>query len=103
MISGLGGFLIFIAIIGVIAASMSSPSKKANEEYIKSYQYQPQELSQQYNPYKLRNSIQRQPEEPIYEEVKEDIPIISDINYCRFCGAKVDRDANFCHQCGTKL
>jgi len=103
IITGLGGFLIFIVFIGVIASSMSAPSKKVNEEYIKPYQYQPQEPNQQYNPYKIRNSIQKQAEEPIYEEVKHDIPIISDINYCRYCGSQADRDARFCHQCGTKL
>ncbi len=103
IISGLGGFLIFIAIISVIASSMSTPSKKADEEYIKSYQYRPQEPSQQYNPYRIQKSIQKQSEGPIYEEVKQNVPIISDINYCRYCGAQADRDARFCHQCGTKL
>jgi hypothetical protein len=103
IISGLGGFLIFIVIIGVIASSMSTPSNKANEDYIKPYQYQPQERTQQYNPYKIRNSIQNQAEDPIYEEVEQNIPIISDINYCRYCGSKIDRDARFCHQCGIKL
>lgn len=103
IISGVGGFLIFIAIIGAIASSMSAPSKKAKEEPIKSFQYQLQEPSQQYNPYKIQNSIQIKPEEPIYKEVKQDNPIISDINYCRYCGEKVDRDEKFCHQCGIKL
>ena len=103
IIIGVGGFLIFIAIIGAIASSMSAPSKKAKEEPIKSSQYQPQEPSQQYNPYKIQNSIQIKPEEPIYKEVKQDIPITSDINYCRYCGEKIDRDAKFCHQCGIKL
>ncbi|MFW9999635.1 MAG: zinc-ribbon domain-containing protein [Candidatus Hodarchaeota archaeon] len=103
MISGLGGFIIFIMIIGVIASLMSAPPKNANEELIKPYQYQPQESTQQFNPYKMQNSIKKQSEEPIYRQAEEIIPITSDINYCRFCGAKVDRDANFCHQCGTKL
>lgn len=99
IISGLGGFLIFIAIIGAIASSISTPPNKVNQEPIKPYQYQPQEPTQKINPYK----IQIQPEEPIYQEVKQDIPILSDINYCRFCGTKTDRDAKFCHQCGIKL
>ena len=103
IISGLVGFLIFITLIGVIAASMSAPSKKANEERIKSYQYQTQRQSQQLNPYIIRDSMQKQPEEPIYKEITREIPIISDINYCRYCGSKIDRDSVFCHQCGTKL
>ncbi len=103
MITVFGGFIFFVIIIGVIASSMSAPPKKANVEPINSYQYQPQEPSHQYNPYKIQNSIQKQPEESIYGEVKQDIPNVIDINYCRFCGSKVDRDARFCHQCGTKV
>lgn len=103
MIFGLGGFLIFITIIGVIASLMSAPSNKANEEPIKLYDYQSQEPSQQHNPYKIRNSIQEQPTESIYKEITQEIPIVSEINYCKYCGAKVERDAIFCHQCGTKL
>lgn len=103
IISGLGGFIIIIAIIGAIAASMSQPSKRSNEVRMKSYQYQPQEPSQQINPYKIRNSVQKQPEEPIYKEIVREIPVVSDINYCKYCGSKIDRDSVFCHQCGTKL
>lgn len=103
IISGLGGFIIFIAVIGAIAASMSGPSKRPNEEYIKSYQHQPQEPSQQLNPYRIQNSIQKQPEEPIYKEIEREIPVVSDINYCKYCGSKIDGYAVFCHQCGTKM
>ena len=103
IIIGLGGLIIAVTVIGIIAASMSAPSKKANEEHIKSYQYQHQRQSQQSNPYMIRDSMQKQPEEPIYKEITREIPVVADINYCRYCGAKVDRDAIFCHQCGTKL
>jgi len=105
IISGLGGFLIIIVVIGAIAASMSQTYKKPKEEFMKSnqYQYQPQEPSQQFNPYRIRNSIQKQPEEPIHREIEREIPVVSDINYCKYCGANVERDAIFCHQCGTKL
>ena len=103
IISGLGGLIIIIAVISVIAASMSAPSKKANQEHIKPYQYQPQEPAQDSNPYIIRETMQKQPEEPIYKEITREIPVVSDINYCKYCGAKVERDAIFCHQCGTKL
>ena len=104
MISGFGVFLIIIVVIGVIAASMSTAyKKKPKEEYMKSYQYQPQRQTLQSNPYIIRDSIPKQPEEPINKELKREIPIITDINYCRYCGSKIDRDAVFCHMCGIKL
>lgn len=103
IIIGLGGLILIITIISVIASSMSAPPKKVNQEHIKSYQYQPPEPYQQSNPYIVRNSIQSQPEEPIYKEIIQEVPVVSDINYCKYCGAKVERDAIFCHQCGTKL
>ena len=103
IISGLGGFIIFIAVIGAIAASMSRPSKRANEERMKSYQYQYQSQPQQSNPYIIRDLIPKQPKEPIYKEIEREIPVVSDINYCKYCGSKIDRDSVFCHQCGTKL
>ena len=96
-------FLIIISVIVAIVASMSSNYKKPKEEYIKSYQFQPQNQTNQPNPYIIRNSVSKQPEEPIYKQIKREIPIITEINYCRYCGSKIDRDAVFCHMCGTKL
>jgi len=102
----MGGFIVFIVIIigiSVITMSMSETYKKPKEQYLKSYSSQPQIQVQQYNPYINRKSIQREPEEHIYNQIQKDIPVLSDINYCRFCGAKVDRNAVFCHQCGINL
>ncbi|TKJ18887.1 MAG: hypothetical protein CEE43_16850 [Promethearchaeota archaeon Loki_b32] len=108
----IGGFMVFIAIIigiSAITMSMSETYKKPKEQYLKSYSSQPQRQNrpqiqvQQYNPYINRKSIQREPEEHIYNQIQKDIPVLSDINYCRFCGAKVDRNAVFCHQCGINL
>lgn len=102
----MGGFIVFILIIigiSVITMSMSETYKKPKEQYLKSYSSQPQIQVQQYNPYINRKSIQREPEEHIYNQIQKDIPVLSDINYCRFCGAKVDRNAVFCHQCGINL
>ena len=108
----MGGFIVFIIIIigiSVITMSMSETYKKPKEQYLKSYSSQPQRQNQpqiqvqQYNPYINRKSIQREPEEHIYNQIQKDIPVLSDINYCRFCGAKVDMNAVFCHQCGINL
>ncbi len=101
-ISGFGGFILIIVIIAAIASSMSTTAQKQKEEHIKHMKsIEDQELAL-INPYR-QNSMQKIPEEPIYREVKREIPIISDINYCRYCGEKVERDERFCHQCGTKL
>ncbi|MFW9882733.1 MAG: zinc ribbon domain-containing protein [Candidatus Thorarchaeota archaeon] len=103
IISGLIGFFIIILIISIIAASISATSKRPYQSIRNSYQYQPQEQKQYNNPYRVQNSVQKRPEEFIYNEIKKEIPIESSINYCRYCGEKVDRDAKFCHQCGSLL
>ncbi|NVM35160.1 MAG: zinc ribbon domain-containing protein [Candidatus Lokiarchaeota archaeon] len=108
----LSGFIVFIIIIigiSAISISISETYKKPKEQHLKSYyshfqsQTQPQKQRQQFNPYIIHKSIQNEPEEHIYKEIKRDIPVVSDINYCRFCGAKVDRDAVFCYQCGINI
>ena len=103
MVSSFGVLLLIIAIVMAIVASMSHTYKKPNETHLNPYQSQPQKQSQQYNPYINRHSSQKQLEEPQYNQIKREIPVISDINYCRYCGSKVEGDAVFCPQCGTKL
>ena len=108
-LSGFIGFIAIIIVISAISMSMSETYKKPKEQYLKSYNSQPQrhdqpqKQTQQYNPYVIRKSIQKEPEELIYKEITREIPVVSTTNYCRFCGAKVDRDATFCHQCGINL
>ncbi len=104
IIIGFGIFLIIIVIIATIASSMSQAYKKPNEPNTKYNQFQAQSPVSQQNPYIIHSSIQKQQEkDPISREIKREIPITNDINYCRFCGSKIDRDAVFCHMCGTKL
>ena len=103
MISSFGGLLLIIGIIMAIVAAMSHTYKKPNDTHINPYQPQPQKQSQQINPYNIRQSTQKELEEPQYQEIKREIPIVSDINYCRYCGSNVEGDAVFCHQCGSKL
>ena len=103
IISGFGVFLIIIVVIASIASSMSQAYKKPKENYFKYSQNQQQNNAYQINPYIIRDSTSKPFEESISKEIKQEIPIIPDINFCRYCGSKIDRDAVFCHQCGTKL
>ncbi|MFX1309643.1 MAG: zinc ribbon domain-containing protein [Promethearchaeota archaeon] len=103
IIIGFGIFLLIITVIIAIAASMSDTYKKPKERHLNSQPYQAQKQTQQTNPYIYQNTIQKQFELPQYKEIKREIPIVSDIKYCIYCGAKVERDAVFCHQCGIKL
>jgi hypothetical protein len=83
---------------------MSQAYTKPKEMITKSNQYQAQKDIPLQNPYRIRNSIQKRQEEPLVnKEITREIPVTSDINYCRFCGSNIDRDAVFCHMCGTKL
>jgi hypothetical protein len=104
IISGLGVFLIIIVVIATIASSMSQTYTKPKEMNTKSNHYQAHRDVPPQNPYRIRNSIQKQQEEPLVsKEITREIPVKSDVNFCRFCGSKIDRDAVFCHMCGTKL
>lgn len=105
MFSGVGGFLLILGICLAITAVTSQTHKKPSETIVKPYVEQPQNQPQfqQVNPYNIRYKEQEQKREPQYPEVNQDIPVVSKINYCRFCGAEVEGDAFFCHQCGTKL
>ena len=101
--SGMGVFLVFIVMISIIATTMSGQYQKPNYTSFKSQESQLQTQNQRSNPYIIQKSIEKQPEEIFYQEVKREIPVVSNSNYCRFCGAKVDRNAVFCHQCGINL
>ncbi|MFX1417540.1 MAG: zinc ribbon domain-containing protein [Promethearchaeota archaeon] len=103
IISVLAGFLMIIVAISIIAAAMSRSPKKPYESTFNSYQSQSQEQNHYKNPYRVQNSIQTQPEEFIYKEIKQEKPVDLVINFCRYCGEKADRDAKFCHQCGSIL
>ncbi|UCC20291.1 MAG: zinc ribbon domain-containing protein [Promethearchaeota archaeon] len=103
ILGGFGVFLIILAVIVTSAVSMSQTVKKSKEAPFNSYNYSPQVQTQQKNPYIIQDSNQNQQNKIPYVEIKKEIPVVSDTNYCRYCGAKVERDAVFCHQCGTKL
>lgn len=103
VISGFSVFLIIIVGISAIAASMSQNYEKPKNSTFKSHQSHPQEQSQQANPYLYQNSIQKRFEGSLHEETRREVPVVEVINYCTYCGAKIDRDSVFCHLCGSKL
>jgi hypothetical protein len=105
IISGLGGFLIFISVIGIITASISAHPKKYTKEPIKLYQYQTQaeKLTYQLNPYKVRRASLELKDTDIDKPIKAKTPLFKEINFCRYCGAKKERDSIFCHLCGSKF
>ncbi len=106
-ITGFSVFLIFIVVIGAAAAKISSPKKQYNIKQEKTDQFQNdyQNQDHQLNPYIIQRSLQTQTSKSIYNENRKDMAIIKDtaIHFCRYCGAKMDRDEIFCHQCGSKL
>ncbi|MHA1933158.1 MAG: hypothetical protein ACW96X_11490 [Promethearchaeota archaeon] len=92
------GFGVFIMIILGVSIAASSMSKVYKTQKVNIHG----QTSQQ-NPYVIREPIQNHPEPQSQEKPTEDVPIVNEINYCRYCGGKIDREARFCHQCGSKL
>jgi hypothetical protein len=100
------GFAIFIMVIIGIATAASSMSKsyKTPKDNIKwQNQINNQTHTIQRNPYIIREPIEKHPDPQYQEKPTEVVPIVNEINFCRYCGGKIDREAKFCHQCGSKL
>ena len=55
------------------------------------------------NPYIVSKTILQPEEKEFSESIRKKIPVYGEINYCRYCGGKKEKDAIFCHQCGSKL
>jgi hypothetical protein len=96
-------FFVIIGTIAAVASSMSSSTQNVRNEHMKQMNSIEKQEQALLNPYVMQKSSQKQYGESVYQEVKREIPVISDINYCRYCGEKIDRDAKFCHQCGIRL
>jgi hypothetical protein len=88
----IGGIMIFIAIVlAASAVMMSKPHSSINRNIYR--QQNVLEKSEEYtNPYKTPG-IDINKKEVLKKEI---------INYCRYCGARKDKEAIFCHMCGTK-
>ena len=99
----IGGFMIFFAIILAISAAISATSvSKTSIKPNNGDNYKQQNVFQkstvQVNPYKIRTSGNK-----VKEIQDKEIPVVEEIKYCRYCGAKKDLDAIFCQMCGTKF
>lgn len=100
------GFVVVIMVVLCISIAASSMSKtykprktnihgqNQNINHIQTFQQ---------NPYIVRETIQKRVEPQYQEKSAEVVPIVNEINFCRYCGGKIDREARFCHQCGSKL
>ncbi|KKN53266.1 hypothetical protein LCGC14_0604000 [marine sediment metagenome] len=100
------GFAVFIMVILGVSFAASSMSKaykppKANI-YGKNQNINQRQASQQ-NPYFVGEPIRKHLVSQYQENPTDVFPIVNEINFCRYCGAKIDREARFCHQCGSKL
>jgi len=98
IISGLGVFIIIIVGISAVASSMSQNYVKPKESIYKQHQSNLQGQPQQSNPYIYQDSIQKR-----LEGYQMETTLVEEVNYCRYCGSKIDQDAIFCHQCGSKI
>ncbi|MHA2037948.1 MAG: zinc-ribbon domain-containing protein [Promethearchaeota archaeon] len=100
------GFIVFIMVISGIAIAASSMSKSYKPQKVnccgQSQTFNQKQVSQQ-NPYVVQEPIQKQIEPLSKEKPAEVVPVVNEINFCRYCGAKLDREARFCQQCGSKL
>ena len=102
----IGGFSVFFMIIIVVSFAVVATSKTykppRNRTFNEHYRI-PQKQANILNPYKVPRSTEGQNKEIFGENNQRDIPIVGKIIYCRYCGAKRDKDAIFCHMCGIKL
>jgi len=98
IISGLGVFIIIIVGITAVASSMSQNYVKPKESIYNQSQSNLQGQPQQSNPYIYQDSIRKR-----LEGYQIETPLVEEVNYCRYCGSNIDRDAIFCHQCGSKI
>ncbi len=106
MIFIIGGFSVFFMIILVVSFVVAATSKTykipRNRTFNDFYRI-PQKQANILNPYKVPRSTEGQNKEIFRENNIRDIPVVEEINYCRYCGAKRDKNAIFCHMCGSKL
>jgi len=97
-------FLISIfVIVGIIAVAASLNSEKVNINDYKQIRNESEKLNQNLNPYIIRKPSQNHLEISLHEKSKKIIPTPQEIQFCRYCGAKLEKDAKFCQECGMKV
>ena len=100
------GFVVFLMVIfgiSIAASSISKSYKPPKDKIHWQNQNNNQRQTFQKNPYIIREPIQKRVDPQYQEKPTEVVPIVIEINFCRYCGGKIDREARFCHQCGSKL
>ncbi len=100
------GFVVLLMVvfgISIAASSMSKSYKPPKDKIHWQNQNNNQRQTFQKNPYIVREPIQKRVDPQYQEKPTEVVPIVNEINFCRYCGGKIDREARFCHQCGSKL
>ena len=89
--------------ISIAASSMSKSYKPPRDKIKWQNQTNNQQQTVQKNPYIVQEPIAKKVDLQYEEKPTEVVSIVSEINFCRYCGGKIDREAKFCHQCGNKL
>ena len=100
-IIGIAVFFMVIIGIGATAAVMSTKYKIPSGTL--AYRYRSEKQRNYPNPYMVKDSKYKQGEKPVLIESEKTSPEVEIENFCKFCGAKRDREANFCCQCGGKF
>lgn len=103
IIGGIVFLLSIFVIVGIIAAVASVNSKTVKINGYKENPYQSKNESPKKNPYIFRSPVQVNQEALLFDKPESTIPVHQEIQYCRYCGEKLEKDAKFCHQCGIKI
>lgn len=97
----IGGFMIFLAIILAVCASIlatNKPNNKDKNRVIYKQQNFVQNQKIQINPYKIQKLVEK-----VGQKNEKEIAVCEIVKFCRYCGAKKDLNAVFCHMCGSKF
>jgi hypothetical protein len=102
----IGGFSVFFMIIIGVSIAVAATSKNYNvprNKTINGHYGNSQKNVNVPNPYKVLRPIESEKNDKFEKNNRRDIAVVEEIVYCRYCGARRERDAIFCHMCGTKL
>lgn len=103
IIGGIVFLLSIFVIVGIIAAVASVNSKKVKINGYKQNPYRSKNENPKKNPYIFRSPVQVNQEALLFDKPESTIPVHQEIQFCRYCGEKLEKDAKFCHQCGIKI
>ena len=101
-----GGIVFLVSIfviVSVIAVIASTSSEKVKVNRYKQNPNESEKVNSKVNPYIIRRPSQNHLETILHEKSKNVIPTPQEIQFCRYCGAKLEKNAKFCHECGMKV